>query len=165
MGYLNTKSKNWDLLDRTTYEGNTIETIASHLDMYQLIHDPSHILEKLSSWIDLIFTSQPNMVINSGVHSSPYAICHHQIVFAKFDLKIYYPPPYGREMWHYQEPDAILIRRAIYELNWKSVLPNLNVDKQVNVFNRTILNFMENLIPHEATVCDDKDGSIKELSP
>ena len=95
--------------------------------------------------------------LNSGVHSSLHANCHHQIVFAKFDLKIYYPPPYEREVWHYQEADSILIRRAIHEFNWKRALSNLNVDEQVTVFNRTILNIMKNFIPHETIVCDDKD--------
>ena len=97
------------------------------------------------------------MVVNSGVHSCLHANCHHQIVFAKFDLKIYYPPPYEREVWHYQEADSILIRRAIHEFNWKRALSNLNVDEQVTVFNRTILNIMKNFIPHETIVCDDKD--------
>ena len=33
------------------------------------------------------------MVIDSGVHASLHANCHHQIIYAKFDLKISYPPP------------------------------------------------------------------------
>ena len=85
IGDLNAKSKNWYPLDRTTYKGNTIETITSHFGLHQLIHDPTHILEKLSSCIDLIFTSQPNMIVNSGIYSSLHANCHHQIVFEKFD--------------------------------------------------------------------------------
>ena len=97
------------------------------------------------------------MVVNSGVHFSLHANCHHQIVFAKFDLKVYYPPPYEREVWHYQEADAILVRRAIHAFNWKRALSNLRVDEQVTVFDRTILNIMKNFIPHETFVCDDKD--------
>ena len=157
IGDLNAKSKNWHPSDRTTYEGNIIETITSHFGLHQLIHDPTHILGKSSSCIDLIFTSQPNMVVNSGVHFSLHANCHHQIVFAKCDLKIYYPPPYELEVWHYQEADSILIRRAIHEFNWKRALSNSNVDEQVTVFNRTILNIMKNFIPHATIVCDDKD--------
>ena len=149
--------KNWHPSDRTTYEGNIIETITSHFGLHQLIHDPTHILGKSSSCIDLIFTSQPNMVVNSGVHPSLHANCHHQIAFAKFELKIYYPPPYEREVWHYQEVDSILIKRAIHEFIWKRALSNLNVDEQVTVFNRTILNILKNFIPHETIVCDSKD--------
>ena len=84
IGDLNAKSKNWYQSNRTTYKDNIIETITSHFDLYQLIHDPTHILGKLC--IDLIFASQLNMVVNSGVHSPFHANCHHQVVFAKFDL-------------------------------------------------------------------------------
>ena len=90
---LNAQSKNWYPLDRTTYEGDIIETITSHFCLHRLIHDPTHIFGESSSYIDLIFTSQPNMVVNSGVHSSLHVNYHHQIVFAKFDIKVYYPPP------------------------------------------------------------------------
>ena len=84
IGDLNPKSKNWYSSDRTTYEGNIIETIPSYFGLHQLIHDPTHIS---SSCKDLIFTSQLNMVVNSGVYSSLHANCHHQFVFAEFDLK------------------------------------------------------------------------------
>ena len=69
----------------------------------------------------------------------------------------YHPRPYERDVWHYQEADAILIRWAVHEFNWKRVLPNLNVDGQVTVFNRTIWNILKNFIPHEIIVCDDND--------
>ena len=97
------------------------------------------------------------MVINSDVHSSFTLIVIIKLHLQKFDLKIYYPPPFEREVWHYQKADSILIRRAIYEFSWKRALSNLNVDEQVTVFNRTILNIMKNFIPHETIVCDDKD--------
>ena len=131
---LNAKSKNWYPLGRTTCEGNIIETIISHFGRHQLIHDPTYILGKSSSCIDFIFTSQPNMVVNSGVHSSLHANCHHQIVFAKFDLKVYYLPPYEREVWHYQQANSIRIRRAIHGFNWKRALSNLNVETSKSLF-------------------------------
>ena len=37
--------------------------------------------------------------MESDVHSS----LHDQIIHGKFTLKIYYPPPYEREIWHYQK--------------------------------------------------------------
>ena len=115
----------------------------------------------------MIFTSQPNIVVNSGVYSSLHVNCHHQTAFAKFDLKVYYPTPYEREVWHYQEVDAILIRRAIHEFRWKRASSNIYVEEQVTIFNRTILNIPRTFIPHETIVSDDKDppGSIKQLSP
>ena len=37
------------------------------------------------------------------MHSSLNPNCHHQIIFAKFDLRIFYPPPYERNVWHYKQ--------------------------------------------------------------
>ena len=67
------------------------------------MNEPTHLLQNSSSYIDLIFTSQPNIAVESGVHPSLHPNCHHQIIFAKFHLKIYYPPPYLREVWHYKQ--------------------------------------------------------------
>ena len=61
-------SKNWCSSDKTTYEGKKIESLTSQCGLKQVISDPTHILESSSSRIDLIFTSQPNLVFsNKGV--------------------------------------------------------------------------------------------------
>ena len=108
-----------------------------------------------STCINLIFTSQPNLITESGVHSSLHSNCHHQIVLAKFNLHIVYPQPYLREI--YREANTRLIRRAIKEFNWERAFSNTNVNEKVDIFNRTILNILSNFIPHETIVCDDKD--------
>ena len=46
------------------------------------------MLQDASSCLDFIFTSQSNMVLDSVVHSSLHPSSHHQIVFAKFNLKV-----------------------------------------------------------------------------
>ena len=46
-----------------------------------------------------------------------------------------------------QEADDILIKREIHEFNLERALSNLNVDEQVTVFNRIILNTMKNFFP------------------
>ena len=94
----NTKSNLWHKNDKTTNEGSKIDGIASQFASHQLINEPTHLTRNVSSCIDLIFTSQPNLVMGSGVHCSLDENCHHQITFAKFTLKIYYPPPHEREV-------------------------------------------------------------------
>ena len=51
--------------------------------------------------------------MESGVHSWLHENCHHQLVYAKFNLKVWYPPPYEREIWHYQHTNIDKIKRAI----------------------------------------------------
>ena len=117
IGDFNDKDSNWYNKDKTSFEGNTIENVTSQIGLHQIINEPTHILPNSSSCIDLIFTFQPNMVIESGIHSSLHSSCHHQIVFAKFNLKIYYQPPYSRKFWHFKEAKTDLFRRTLNDFN------------------------------------------------
>ena len=81
---------NWFCQDKTSFEGDATEYLTSQFELHQVIKEPTHILDT-SSCIDLIFTSQPNLIIEYGVHSSLHLNCHHQIIFAKFNLEVIYP--------------------------------------------------------------------------
>ena len=94
LGDFNARSKSWWVHDITNNEGIQIESISSLYGLSQLISEPTHILQNSSSCIDLIFTDQPNLVINSGIKPSLHENCHHQITYVKFNLQMIYPPPY-----------------------------------------------------------------------
>ena len=96
------------------------------------------------------------MVIESGIHSSHHSSCHHQIIFAKFNLKICYPPPYSREVWHCKEGKTDLIRRALNDFNWERAFSNTNVNEKLCMFNKSVLNILSNFTPHKTILCDDK---------
>ena len=95
--------------------------------------------------------------MHSGVYPSLHPSCHHQIISAKFNLTIFYLPPYKRLVWHYQQANTDLIKRVTELFDWGKSLSNLDVDKQVSVFNEPIMNIFENFIPHETITCNDKD--------
>ena len=109
IGDFNVKSKSWYITIWTTAN-------ISLFGLQQIIKEPTHILDNSSSCIDLIFTSQPNLTIESGVYPSLHPNCHHQVVYAKFNLKIYYP---YREVWHYKDANIEIIRKAIDGFNWQ----------------------------------------------
>ena len=115
LGDFNAKSSLW-YNNVTTYEGSKTDGVTSQFGLQQIIKEPTHFIGDSSSCIDLIFTTQPNLVMESGVHSSLHANYHHHITFAKFNLKIHYPPPYEREVWHYQKANVDQIRQAISSL-------------------------------------------------
>ena len=157
LGEFNATSNNWCKSDITSLEGSKIDTIANSYGLNQLIQETTHILNSSSSCIDLIFTSQPDLVMESGIHSSLHSNCHHQIVFAKFNLSIFYPPPYERTVWYYERGNTELIRRAIDQFDWVRDLSNINVDEKVYFFTKTLLNIIQNFIPHKTIICDDRD--------
>ena len=79
------------------------------INLHQLINTPTHILPTSESCIDLFFTSQPNLVSESGVHVSLFPRCIIKL-FMKINLKIYYPPPYERLVWDYS--NILILEKA-----------------------------------------------------
>ena len=55
------------------------------------ISEPTQIFQNSSSCVELIFTDQPNVLINNGVKPSPYENRHHPITYVTFNLKKVYP--------------------------------------------------------------------------
>ena len=154
--------------DRSIIKGSKIDFLTSQFGVSQIIKEPTHILENSSSCIYLIFTTQPNMVLESGVHHSLHQNCHHQIIFAKFNLKVYYPPPYERTIFHYSQANVDHIQQAINLFDWGNAFPNTDVDTQVSIFSNAVLNILNNYIPYETEICDNRDlpcttTKIKEL--
>ena len=95
--------------------------------------------------------------MESAVHSTLHPNCHHQVVFAKFNLYILYPPPYERTVWFYEKANAELIQSAINEFDWTKALPNVSVDEKVCYFTKKLLDIIHNFIPHEIITFDDRD--------
>ena len=113
LGAFNAKLNSWYRNDSTDTEGSKIDILTSTFGFHQIIKEKTHILNNSSSSIDLKFTSQANLVTESGVHSSLHENCNHQITYVKFNLNVIYPPPYETEVWHYKLANSECIQRAI----------------------------------------------------
>ena len=112
-GDFNARSSTWWPKDTDTPEGLKLFSLTSSNGFSQLINEPTHIQGKSSSCIDLIFTDQENLSVNSGVHTSLHLNYHHQIIHSSFNLNIYYPPPYQRLIWDYKKADSIKIEKLL----------------------------------------------------
>ena len=77
-----------------------LETTTTIYGLQQLIDEPTHIRKNSSSCIDLIFTNQPNLIVNRGTHPSLHENCQHQITFAKVKLRVEYSPPYKHHVYN-----------------------------------------------------------------
>ena len=64
--------------------------------------------------------------------------------------EILYPPPYFREVWHYQCTNTDRIRRAIDLLDWDRAFVNTNINEKVFFLCKTISNILFNFIPHHS---------------
>ena len=81
--------------------------------------------------------------MESGVHSSLHQNCHHQIIYAKINFKVFYPPPYEREIWHYQREDVDQIQQAIEQFSWEKSFRNVNVNEMVSIFTKLSRTFFQ----------------------
>ena len=101
------------------------------------------------------------MVVNSGVFPSIHPVdsscSHHQIVFAKVNLKIYYPPPYTRGILDYSNVNHEAINNAIDGFDWENLFSNFNVHTQVKLFNETLFNIFMNFVPNKLITVDERD--------
>ena len=109
----NSKSKEWCEIDKTSFEGYQLQLLTSKFGLSRIITDTTHILKNSRSCIDLLFTFQHNMVMNSGLNASPLRHCHHQIIFAKFYLKVLYPSPYERTVLYFFQANFDHIKRVV----------------------------------------------------
>ena len=152
--------------DSNTYEGILVESITSQFGLHQIINEPTQILESSSSCIEQIFTLQPTLLVESITQPSLQLNCHHQIIYAKFNLEVIYPSPYTHEVWRYQVSNVDLIRQSINEFDWDRVFANKYVDEKVLIFNKAVLNILGNFIPQEVIVVMKKihHGSMEKLN-
>ena len=134
----------WCKSDKTSYEGSKIEGITSQFGLQQLINEPTDHTRNSSSSIDLIFPSQINSVMESGAHSSLHENCH-QMVYAKFNLKIYYAPPYERDIWHYQKANVENIGETIDQFSWATRFTNIDVNEKANLFKESSIKYVHKI--------------------
>ena len=99
LGDFHARSRSCWCDDITSREGAQLGSLTISCGLHQLISDPTHLLPNSSSCIDLIFTDQPNLVADSGVHPSLHPNCHGQITFSRYILNVEYTPPYERLVW------------------------------------------------------------------
>ena len=101
------------------------------------------------SCIDLIFTNQPNLFIESGVHPSLHEQCHHQIVYGKLSVSNITLPPYIRRIWYYDKADFVAIMKSIEMFKWREHLDDIGCpNEQVKLLNEVLLNIYSNFIPN-----------------
>ena len=64
LGDFNARSSSWWKEDKTIMEGTHLEVLTTLHNFHQLTSEPTHLLPHSNSFIDLIFTNQPNLVVN-----------------------------------------------------------------------------------------------------
>ena len=126
--------------------------------LFQLIEQPTHILENSKSYIDLITTDQPSLFVESGVHPSLFRGCHHhEIIFGKVAVSVPHPPPYKQRMWDYKVADVLPICESLRNINWYLEFGDLEPTVMVDKFTEIILSIIAENVPNRVITVNEKD--------
>ena len=117
----------------------------------------SRFLPTSTSCINLIFTSQSNLVVDSDTQSSQNPKYHHQITYCKLNLNIKYPLPYQRLVWDYKITNVESFKWPIELVNLETLFHQKTIHKQVSIFNETLMVIFSNFIPNKYTKFNDRD--------
>ena len=139
IGNLNTRSSKWWTDNKTTEEGLKIENLLSQFSLSQVINKPTHISQNFSSCIDLLFTNQENLITDSGIHPSLHSNCHHQIIYGKFNWKIFFLP----------RTNADVFFKSISGSDRDKAFLDKSTEEKAYILTQTIINIMSNFIPNE----------------
>ena len=84
LGDSNAPSKSWWSDDSITTKGTKLDFLAA---IHQLISEPTQAMLNSLPCIDIIFTDQPSLVVDSGVHTTLLENIHHQIKYCKLSIQ------------------------------------------------------------------------------
>ena len=137
------KCSKWYSFDTSDNIGKELDTITSTAGYSQIIDKPTHFTKKSSSCIDLIFTSNPGMLVDSGIEKSFSSSRHHDVIYGKNNFRVL-PPPHFRTVWDHKNSDAISTQRAIENFNWQHVFERKTINEKVQVFSVVLMNIFSN---------------------
>ena len=157
-GDFNCRSDNWWVDDEVTTECTKLSEVIDSYCLNQLIDEPTHIITKLSSCIDLIITDQLNLFVDFSVYPSLYPKSHHQIVFGTINLSVPRPPPYKRTVWKYDKAEIGMINSELRIINWSDRFDELDVDQAVDSFTNCLMSVITQHIPNREITCCDRDA-------
>ena len=113
IGDFNKKCSIWCYSDKSNRTGIELDNITTSADYSQLINEPTHFINKTSSWIDLIFSLYLNITSNCGIEKAIHEKCCHNIIYKTLTYNMALPPPCHREIWDYKHADTDNIQKAI----------------------------------------------------
>ena len=90
----NGKCSKWYSFDTSDNIGKELDTTTLTAGYTQIIGKPTHFTKHSSSCTDLIFTSNPSILVDSGIKKSLCSSCHHNIIYGKIDFEVPLPPPH-----------------------------------------------------------------------
>ena len=127
-----------------------INSLCQQLSLFQCISDPTHFTEHSSSTIDLILTSNKDIIKMSGTGDPclEQATRYHCPIFCFLNLKSIKHPVFKRNIWLFDKGNYQLLREHVSNINWEHIKDN-NINTYTNNVSNKILNISKSCIPNK----------------
>ena len=80
--------------------------------------------------------NQQNLITDSGIHPSFHSSYHQQIIYGKFNLNVFYPPPHERHIWHYKHANTDMISKAIQGFDWDKAFLDKSAEEKAFILTK-----------------------------
>ena len=129
---------NCDLLINSS-KSRTLNNLCTSLNMKQLITQPTRVTETSKSLIDVIFTSNPAIIMDSGIVETH--ISDHFLVFAALNLRMPKPPAayVVARSYKYYDPQSFL--SDLNKIPWYENVLSDDVNEKLLHFNKAFSGF------------------------
>ena len=129
----------------TTAFDHKLKDAAFTLGLHQLINQPTRLTDTTANLRDLIFTSNDELTIDSGILSQ-FSTLDHFPVFTTLNISTTKTPPTSKTIWDYEKLDADRFTRLLMNIDWRHIL-SLDIDTATSQFTSTILSAAKQAIP------------------
>ena len=130
-----------------------LKELIANYDFTQLINESTHFTEQSSTLIDVIITSNPNIVVASEVCDPfvPNRMRFHCPVAVILSFMKFKPQNYKRQIWKYEEADYNKYRQILSEAELSTLVTNPldDVDTVAQKLNKVIISAAEQSIPNK----------------
>lgn len=134
---------NIDISKTEAHSTNLLYTVINDLELSQLINAPTRTTENSSTIIDLILTTNIDLVLHSGVQNCSFS--DHDGVFAT--LLISKPKPIFRHCRIFKNINPDNFRCALTEKNLDQIYYMKSIEEKVRFLNDSILSVFNTLAP------------------
>ena len=139
---------NLNLLNQQTFR--KIHSICTHFSLYQCIDEPTHYTEHSSSVIDLLFVSNKDHLIHSGVADAflNQDLRYHCPIYGIFKFSKPKVSSFTRRIWYFDRCDFNVLRNKVNAVDWNSLQDN-NIDTYANNIHSTVMSLATECIPNK----------------
>ena len=167
MGDFNCKHSSFYHRDKNTRDGELLKSFFESLSCSQFVHEPTRFHGGNDSCLDLFFTNNPALIINTTVHPL-INNCDHAPVSVTLKSKFSYIHSFKRNVWDFKRGDFNMLRNILSHHCWGSIWAKDDVNECVNEFVYHLREILEFCIPHYTATIRPRDkpfmtGELRNL--